>query len=63
MNFRTEEHVEVKRGTQEFLLPAQMADSCAVPDHSPMEAEAECSTRSVLQSMNNWKHLKSNSCA
>jgi len=62
MNFRTEEHVKVKRGTQEFLLPAQMADSCAVPDHAPMEAEAECSTRSVLQSVKNGKHLKSNSC-
>ncbi|XP_067236052.1 zinc finger protein 862 isoform X4 [Chanodichthys erythropterus] len=39
-----EEYVEVKRGTQESLLPAQMADSCAVPDHSPMETEGECST-------------------
>lgn len=58
MNFRTEEYVEVKRGTQESLLPAQMADSCAVPDHSPMETEAECSTRSVhLQSVNNRKHF------
>uniref|UniRef100_A0A8C1ZLI0 PR domain containing 11 n=1 Tax=Cyprinus carpio TaxID=7962 RepID=A0A8C1ZLI0_CYPCA len=28
-----------------------MADSCAIPDHSFMEVEAECSTRSALQSL------------